>query len=298
MERGFAVRWDATFAEPACATAAQAAAVLLVNLAQHVDRAGWVAAEQELLVCDQVVRLRFDPVARSLDVTGAPWTAPDAAPAPPDLWAQLGAETQRGPWSPTDLTRLWAGVGALDEAERELLWGATWERHTGNRLDRGMGMVTNRSRPPTLVIAFTDGALSGETWRDALLGGHTLVQETVVHELGHVVSYAPFRQSVLRRRARRHDPSLAPCPETTYLRTPVLEAYERVAAGAVSPTEYGRKDLGEGFAEAFALWKLHPDWLAVAWPDVFTWFEGGGHLAWRTDPAWAACGAGDRPTGP
>ena len=48
----------------------------------------------------------------------------------------------------------------------------------------------------------------------------------------------------------------------------------------------------------FALWKLHPDWLAVAWPDVFAWFEGGGHLAWRTDPAWAACGAGDRPTGP
>lgn len=59
---------------------------------------------------------------------------------------------------------------------------------------------------------------------------------------------------------------------------PVVNAFREVRGGDRGPTEYGRVNPGESFAEAFALHKTDPAALARIWPEVAAWFARGGHL--------------------
>jgi|GEM_PF-4113851 len=59
---------------------------------------------------------------------------------------------------------------------------------------------------------------------------------------------------------------------------PVLTAYAAVPGSRNGPTRYGLTNVGEGFAEAFALFKTSPAQLAWVAPDVHRWFEEGNHL--------------------
>lgn len=111
-----------------------------------------------------------------------------------------------------------------------------------------------------------------------------------MHELGHAVGYGQFRLGAERRLAtsgserRRH----RRCARDGYWESPVDAAFMEAAGGLWSPSDYGIDDIGEAFAEAFAFWKLHPDWLQEMKPAVYDWFAADGHLAWMDDPG---CGS-------
>lgn len=59
---------------------------------------------------------------------------------------------------------------------------------------------------------------------------------------------------------------------------PVIAAYAQALAGRPAPTRYGETDLGESFADAFALHHLDPEALRRVVPEAAEWFARGGHL--------------------
>lgn len=65
-----------------------------------------------------------------------------------------------------------------------------------------------------------------------------------------------------------------------------LAEYEltRVLAPSQSPTDYGRKDLRESFAESYSLFKTDPAALARAAPQALAWFQSGEYLKLANQP--------------
>ncbi len=60
---------------------------------------------------------------------------------------------------------------------------------------------------------------------------------------------------------------------------PIVHTYARIPGVLEGPTEYGRTDAGESFAEAFAWWHEDPEGYRRAYPEAAAWFERGGHIA-------------------
>lgn len=61
-------------------------------------------------------------------------------------------------------------------------------------------------------------------------------------------------------------------------RQPAAGAWVAFLDGRPAPTLYGRLADAEGFADAFALWKLDPEALERAVPGAVAWFDSGAHL--------------------
>lgn len=61
-------------------------------------------------------------------------------------------------------------------------------------------------------------------------------------------------------------------------RSPVLAEYLRRRGRVKGPTEFGRTDEEESFADSFALFRVDPAALRRVYPAVYEWFTAGGHL--------------------
>lgn len=59
---------------------------------------------------------------------------------------------------------------------------------------------------------------------------------------------------------------------------PVHATFRSVRGSEGGPTEYGHTDIEESFAESFALYKADPAALRRIYPQVYDWFQGGGHV--------------------
>ncbi len=76
---------------------------------------------------------------------------------------------------------------------------------------------------------------------------------------------------------------------------PVHATYRRVRGPDRGPTEYGRTDIEESFAESFALYKADPAALRRIYPEVHDWFAAGGHLQALREGLGAHAGLLDKP---
>jgi len=63
-------------------------------------------------------------------------------------------------------------------------------------------------------------------------------------------------------------------------RSALIEAFRELPGAKQGPTPYGKTDLDESFAEAFALFKVDPAALARFSPQMHDWFAAGEHLRW------------------
>jgi len=79
---------------------------------------------------------------------------------------------------------------------------------------------------------------------------------------------------------------------------PVHATFRRVRGPDRGPTDYGRTDIEESFAESFALYKADPAALRRIYPEVHDWFAAGGHLQALREGLGAQAGLLDRATIP
>ncbi len=59
---------------------------------------------------------------------------------------------------------------------------------------------------------------------------------------------------------------------------PLLVAYAALPGARKGPTAYGATEIGEGFAESFALYRLDPAALGRVAPEILRWFDSGEYL--------------------
>lgn len=96
----------------------------------------------------------------------------------------------------------------------------------------------------------------------------------VVHTIERVQQFEGELERALERTERENRLALK-----YQASSPVVEGYKRVRTNKKGPTAYGRTEVNEGFAEAFAIY--HTDPMALRWidPAVYEWFRDGTHLS-------------------
>jgi hypothetical protein len=145
-------------------------------------------------------------------------------------------------WSYDKKAQVMQALAPIPDPVLNEVSGITWERH---RAERGPdGESGYYSFPERKITLYTSAFV--DDW-------HLI--EIVAHELGHGLGQRPWER---RHSAKSHD----------------KEADYRHAAGplAKAPTEYGRKNYAEDFAEAFALFIHEPDTLKQLRPELFDYF--------------------------
>ncbi|MCA9573059.1 MAG: hypothetical protein KC656_34725, partial [Myxococcales bacterium] len=265
------VRWRNLSGEPLePVPEANAPAAALIAYAATLDEP--MHLEQEVEAGTHAVQLLWRGDERVLIVRIGP-AADTLVTAPADLWARLGG-TATGPWTRDDQDAVWTATHTLEDDWLAAIAGVDWER-----LDRGEGWaaVRWRRRAPAYRLYATPGCMDGTAYGPARIGPPEapfhLGVETAIHELGHVVEGASWGAAVSSGGRGRFR-----CAKKAT--KAMVEAYGTLL-GARSPSDYGAdRDTypGEGFAEGFAFYVLHPDYLQRVAPDVYGWFEARGPL--------------------
>lgn len=212
---------------------------------------------------------------------------------PSDLARHLGGGPIDGPWTGADLDLLWHGFSLLTPEEQAVL-----QQTPLVRKKKGVGRDNSPAwnalgRGPTgNRITFFSTALD-DAYAPAVLGTrdqpYPVQLRNVVHELGHGLFFAPYREGYWTWRSdRSRRAEVRDCTTSEVLDVVIADIVQR-AGVELALTDYARTSDHEAVAEAFALWKLHPTRLEAQAPTVFRWFEEGGHHAWRADPTWGVC---------
>ena len=181
------------------------------------------------------------------------------APTPLSTWDGLGAQGQEKlgerfskfgftwgdgdvAWSYDKKAQVMQALGLIPDAVLNEVSGISWERR---RAQQGPGGESGEYLEPDRKILLYSSAFDDDS----------TVIEMVAHELGHGLSHRPQER---KHSAKSHE------DEPAY----------RHAAGplAKAPTEYGRKNYAEDFAEAFALFIHEPDTLKLIRPELFDYF--------------------------
>jgi hypothetical protein len=235
-------------------------------------------AEWDLLVAlhGQTWRVTVWSDGDGLVVQSAPALQPRPAVEAPTVaelvarWDLLELEADGREWTADALWLVDQALALLTAEERAAIGPLRFRRRAdpeaspmfyddGQRRDSPQPAQLRLDAQGACVDLF-DSALDG--WRATFVGTppdpHAPQLLLLAHELGHAVA--------ARGQPRRGALS------------PVEAAYAAVAGAANGPTRYGRRSPTEGFAEAFALYKVDPDALRRALPEVHAWFVAGGHL--------------------
>jgi hypothetical protein len=118
----------------------------------------------------------------------------------------------------------------------------------------------------------------------------------LLHELGHAIADARFREKGLVNKAAADAFKAKPDDQALYKEAdrlvkqmlandranqqgrPVEKAFAAVFPPKRSPTRYGKGSAKEHFAECFTLYKNDPDALKRVSPEAFEWFASGKHV--------------------
>lgn len=257
-------------------------------VSHDADRVGepGLGIERDLWVDGRLVVARRWPDGH-FEIRRGP-AAPYALPVgPTDLARRLGGRI-RGPFTERERALLWLGFQRLHPEEQALLEGVTWRRRTGRfgKLLFAQSSAAMGSFIPTRpFITMWSGMYEEDVLNGAPSDPLPKGLWTLVHEVGHAVAWATWYEAARAGQAGQLD--AAACAERANDEEPVLTAFLAIAPEGL--TDYSGYAEHEAFADAFALYHLHPDFLEVASPETLRWFEQGGHLAWIDDPAWADC---------
>jgi hypothetical protein len=211
--------------------------------------------------------------------------------APRDISERTGSELM-GPFTERERAVVWAAMRTLDPLERTLFEGTRIQRRA--RRASWSGAVARYTADPgwwplaapapaTLVLY---GGLYDES---IVLGGsHDPVPSGVFaasRKLGLALASAGTHLA-----SQSTHPDAAGCAERFDAAQPVVSDFLAVAEGARF-TDVGVRadDPAQIFADAWALHALHPEFLALASPPTWQWFEAGGHTNWLFDAEWQAC---------
>lgn len=279
---------DPAPSEPALADLPTFALEAVYAVAHDAARVGepGLGIERDLWVDGRLVVSRRWPDGHFEVVRGptGPYTLPVA---PSGLASRLGGRV-RGPFTERERALLWLGFQRLHPEEQALLEGVTWRRRPGRLgklLFNGSSAAMGSFIPTRPLIAMWSAMYDEDVLNGAPPDPLPRGLWTLVHEVGHAVAWAPFYEAARAGLAGQTDASA--CGERAIDEEPVLTPFLAIAPEGL--TDYSSYDEHEAFADAFALYHLHPDFLELASPETLGWFERGGHLAWIDDPRWAGC---------
>lgn len=200
-------------------------------------------------------------------------------------------------WTSEELDILTEALDLLDPPELALLDGLLLSRDAVSPRDARELALYDPIGEPAVIHAY-DAAFAAGSW--SFVGRPEAPRPaavmTLVHEFGHVISDGPVSAAWSRFTQARWAHAVATDDRSDtrsdlrYARAdlrrvgrrgPVIDAFADLRPGRLWPTAWST-DVFESFAEAFALYKTDPDALLRVAPEAHAWFDGGGHLAWRT----------------
>ncbi len=262
----------------------------VVDLRREVGSEAALGVERDLWLDGDLVVVRRYPDGH-FEVWRGPMGNHALPVAPGDLERRLGSELA-GPFTERERAVLWAATRSFDPLERTLFEGTRLQRRARRASWTGdVARYTTDPRwwplsspsPATLTLY---GGLYDES---IVLGGaHDPVPAGVFatsRQLGLALASAgPHLAS------QRAVDGGAACAERFAEAQPVVRDFLEVA-GDARFTDRGltSDDPARAFADAWALHALHPEFVALASPETWAWFEGGGHTDWLFDPTWADC---------
>lgn len=219
-------------------------------------------------------------------------------------------------WTPDELGVLSRGLSLLRPAERIAIQGLPFRREESSVSDRRASFALYRSEGDQRSIEVYDGAFRNDPF--AFIGDleapRRVSLRVVVHEIGHAIArfegwqlsvavggrYAalkelrdefnrlgrsfPEREAPRFERMKRGIRELNDSWNEARSRLESAASASRALAGyhaatrGRAPSEYGKRNLGEAFAEAFALYVLDPRALERIEPAALEFFESGAHL--------------------
>jgi hypothetical protein len=146
----------------------------------------------------------------------------------------------------------------------------------------------NRARTPAQLTAAQNQLQTAVQARDAAFGRmgashplHSEAQSVVTSQDTAIAAALPaaqrqvdFQQAVGAQNAAQR----ALDGVSTSGQSERLRSFSAALRRDTSPTEYGRTGAAEAFAESFMLFKSDPQYLQQNRPNIYQWFQSGGHL--------------------
>ena len=259
-------------------------------LPDAVDRSR-AGVERDLWLDGQLVVVRRYPDGH-FEVWREPLGTHSLPVAPGDLGERLGVDLV-GPFTERERAVLWEATRALDPLERTLFEGTRLQRRA--RRTSWSGDVARYSADPgwwpTSGPAPATLTLFGGVYDEAVVlgGAHDPVPAGVFAASRHLG--LALAQAGTHLASQSPNPGAAACADRFAAEQPVVQDFLRVARDArFTDAGYAAEDDAmQAFADAWALHAVHPEFLALASPDTWAWFETGGHTNWLFDETWQAC---------